>query len=84
MSSDGVKESFSFIPAGGFWLVSYLGPPQLYCYLLHFRPSPIRGALNPCALPTESASGPFRGFGEGRENLGGNRADGLPAWFRLP
>ena len=58
--------------------------PQLCCYLLHFRQSPRRGAPNPCALPIESASGPFGGLGEGQENLGGNRADGLPAWFRLP
>ena len=44
----------------------------------------MRGAPNPCALPIESSFGPFWGFGEGQENLGGNRADGLPAWFRLP
>ena len=78
------KHLVLFIPKGGFRLGSCLRTPQLCCYLLHLRPSAVRGAPNPCALPTESASGPFRGFGEGQENLGGNRADGLPAWFRLP
>ena len=78
------KHLVSFIPAGGFRARSYGGTPQLCCYLLHFRPSPIRGGPNPCALPIESAYGPFGGFGEGQENLGGNGADDLPAWFRLP
>ena len=78
------KHLVIFIPAGGILARSYLGTPQLCCYLLHFRPSPVRPGPNPCALPIESASGPFGGFGEGQENLGGNRADGLPAWFRLP
>ena len=78
------KHLVPFIPAGGFGARSYGGTPQLCCYLLHFRPSPIRGGPNPCALPIESAYGPFGGLGEGQENLGGNRAGGLPAWFRLP
>ena len=51
-----------------------LGTPQLCCYLLHFRPSPVRGASNPSALPIESASGDICGQG----NIGGHRANRLP------
>ena len=71
-------------PGGGFGSCSHRDVACEPRRTADFRQSPRRGAPHPCALPIESASGPFGGFGEGQENLGGNGADGLPAWFRLP
>ena len=46
-----------FIPGRGVGAPPYVRTLQLYCYLLHFRPSPMRPGPNPSALPTDFACG---------------------------
>ena len=55
-----------------------LGTPQFCCYLLHFRPSRIRGASNPSALPIESAFREISRSRRGQGNIGGHCANRLP------
>jgi len=72
------KHLILFIPGQGTEPPPYRRTPQLCCYLLHFSPSPVSGATNPSALPRESASGEIHGLEGGCEDIGGNRANGLP------